>query len=108
MLRSSIWTSSDSYILLSTTITVLNTTAAGVAANNRKNITTKNWALFTNSVREINNTQIDNPKDIDIVMPIYHLIEYSDNFSWQHKTVWIKITTFFKRRVSIMLWSFSI
>ena len=30
---------------------------------------------------EINNTQIDNAKDVDIVMPLYNLIEYSDNYS---------------------------
>ena len=29
----------------------------------------------------INNTQIDNAKDIDIVIPMYNLIEYSDNYS---------------------------
>ena len=29
----------------------------------------------------INNTEIDNAKDIDIVMPMYNLIEYSDNYS---------------------------
>ena len=108
MLILGIWTSSDSYILASTTITVLNTASVGAEANDRKNIITKNWPLFTNSIREINNTQIDNRKHIDIVMPIYNLIEYSDNFSWQHKTFWIKITKFFKQHVSIILWSFSI
>ena len=30
---------------------------------------------------EINNTQIDNAKDIDTVMPMYNLIEYSDNYA---------------------------
>ena len=34
----------------------------------------------TNCLSEINNTQIDNPKDIDIVMPMYNLIEYSNNY----------------------------
>ena len=29
----------------------------------------------------INNTQTDNAKDIDVVMPMYSLIEYSDNYS---------------------------
>ena len=28
---------------------------------------------------EINNTQVGSAKDIDIVMPMYNLIEYSDN-----------------------------
>ena len=30
---------------------------------------------------EINNTQVDNAKDIDIVIPMYNLIEYGDNYS---------------------------
>ena len=72
---------SDIYTLVSAAITVPNTATAGAAANNRKNIITKNWAPFTNCISEINNTQIDNDKDMDIVMPIYNLIEYSDNYS---------------------------
>ena len=38
-------------------------------------------APFINCISEINNTQIDNAKDIDIVMPMYNLIEYSDNYA---------------------------
>ena len=38
-------------------------------------------APFTNCISEINNTQTDNTKDIDIVMRMYNLIEYSDNYS---------------------------
>ena len=41
----------------------------------------KNCAAFTNCISEINNRQINNGKDIDIVMPMYDLIEYSDNYS---------------------------
>ena len=65
---------------MNATVTVPNTAAAG-ARNNRKNIIIKNCASFTNCISEINNTQIDNAKDIDIVMPMYNLIEYSDNYS---------------------------
>ena len=46
----------------------------------------KNCALFTNGISKINNTQIDNPENIDIVMPMYYLIEYSEQTSeslWQ-------------------------
>ena len=42
---------------------------------------TRNFAPFTNCISEIDNTQIDNAKDIDIVMPMYNLIEYSDNYA---------------------------
>ena len=40
-----------------------------------KKVILKNCAPFTNCISEINNTQIDNAKDIDIVMPMYNLIE---------------------------------
>ena len=67
------------YILVSGTITVPNT-GAGANPKIRKNILTKTCALFTSFISEINNTQIDNGKKIDIVIPIYKLIEYSDNY----------------------------
>ena len=64
-------------------ITVDDISAAGAAANNtNKNVIFKNCAPFSNCIGGINNTQIDNAKDIDIVMPIYNLIEYIDNY-WE-------------------------
>ena len=41
----------------------------------------KSCAPFTNCISEINNIQVDNAKDIDIVMPMHSLIEYRDNYS---------------------------
>ena len=41
----------------------------------------KNCAPFVNCKTEIDNTEIDNAKDIDIIMPMYNLIEYGDNYS---------------------------
>ena len=81
VLMSSLCDCSDAYIFVSATITVSNTVAVAAAGNNRKNKILKNCAPFTNCISEINNTQIDNAKDIDIVMPMYNLIEYSDNHS---------------------------
>ena len=73
MLNSSLCDYSDAYILVSRTITISNT---GTVANpsNSKNIIIKNWAPFTDCISEINNTQIDNAKDIGVVMPMYNLI----------------------------------
>ena len=48
----------------------------------------KNCAPFTNCISEINNTQIDNAKDIGIVMPMYNLIEYSDNYAKTTGSLW--------------------
>ena len=87
MLRSSLCDYSDAYIHLSATIKVPNTTATGKAANNIKNII-KNCTSFTNCISEINNTQIDNAKDTDIVMPMYNLIEYRDNYSKTSGSLW--------------------
>ena len=73
---------SDPYILVKGEITVDDTSAADADANNtNKKVIFKNCAPFTNYISEINNTQIDNAKGIDILMPMYNLIEYSDNYS---------------------------
>ena len=48
----------------------------------------KNCAPFTDCISEINNTQIDNAKYIDVVMPMYNLIEYSDNYSKTSGSLW--------------------
>ena len=39
-------------------------------------------------ISDINNTQIDNAKDIEIVIPMYNLIEYSDNYSKTSGSLW--------------------
>ena len=44
--------------------------------------------MFTNAISEINNMQIDHAKDIDIVMNIYNLIEYSDNYAKASESLW--------------------
>ena len=89
MLKSSFCDYSDAYILAKGTISVNNTAAQGAAANNtNKKVIFKNCAPFTNCISEINNTQIDNAKDIDIVMPMYNLIEYSDNYAKTTGSLW--------------------
>ena len=89
MLKSSLCDYSDAYILVNGNISVNNTAAQGAAANNtNKKVIFKNCAPFTNCIREINNTQIDNAKDIDIVMPMDNLIEYSDNYAKTTGSLW--------------------
>ena len=53
-----------------------------------KKVIFKNCAPFTNCISKINNTQIDNAEYIDIVMPMYNLIEYSDNYSKTSGSLW--------------------
>ena len=47
-----------------------------------------NCAPFTNCISEINNTQIDKAKNIDVVTPMYNLIEYSNNYSKTSGSLW--------------------
>ena len=48
----------------------------------------KSCATFADCVSKIHITQIDNAKDIDVVMPIYNLIVYSDNYSETSGSLW--------------------
>ena len=89
MLKSSLCDYSNAYTFVKGTISVNNTAAQGAAVNNtNKKVIFKNCAPFTNCISEINNTQIDNAKDIDIVMPMYNLIEYSDNYVKTTGSLW--------------------
>ena len=91
MLKSSFCDYSDAYILVKGTITI-NGRGADVATRQaderNKGVSFKNCAPFINCISEINNTQIDNSKDIDIVMPNYNLIEYSDNYAKTSGSLW--------------------
>ena len=89
MLRSSLCDYSDAYILLKGSMAVNNTAADGAAANNNnKKVIFKNCALFTNCISKIDNTQIDNAEYIDKVMPMYNLLEFSDNYSKTSGSLW--------------------
>ena len=80
--RSNLCDCSDAYILVKGTITVSNAAAAGAAVNNtNKKVIFKNYAPFTDCITEINDTQMDDGQKIDVVMPMYNLIEYSDAYS---------------------------
>ena len=91
MLKSSLCDYSDAYILVKGTITITGrgADAAVREADERdKGVAFKNCAPFINCISEVNNTQIDNAKDTDIVMPMYNLIEYSDNYAKTSGSLW--------------------
>ena len=82
MLNSSLCDYSGAYILVKGTITVPNTAAAATAANNAdKKVIFKDCVPFTDCISEINNTLVDNAKDLFDVMPMNNLIERSDDYS---------------------------
>ena len=91
MLKSSLCDYSDACILVKVTITIARAgdNAASRQADERdKGLAFTNCTPFTNCISEINNTQVGNAKDIDILMPIYNLIEYSDNYAKTSGSLW--------------------
>ena len=78
MLNSNLCNYSDTYIFVKGTITITGEgadyDAKGISKRN-KEVKFKNSAPFTDSLIEINDTQADNTKDLDIVMSISNLIE---------------------------------
>ena len=89
MLSSSLCDYSDAYILVKRSISANNTAADGAAANNtNQKVILKNCTPFTNCIIKINYTQIDNAEYMDIVMLMYSLIEYSDNYSKTCGSLW--------------------
>ena len=84
MLKSSLCDYIDAYILVEGKITITKKrtgTVARQADERDKDGLFKNCALFIHWITEINMTNVDNVKDIDIVMPMYDLVEYSDNYA---------------------------
>ena len=91
MLKSSLCDYTDAYILVKGKIAIARAradVAARQADERNKGAIFKNCAAFINCISEINNTQIDNAKDIDIVMPMYNLIEYSNNYAKTTGSLW--------------------
>ena len=90
MLRSSLCDYADAYILVKGTITITGEgdDAAKQLDERNKGAIFKNCTPFTKCISRINNTDIDNAQDIDIVMPMYNLIEYSDNYSKTSGSLW--------------------
>ena len=91
MLRSNLSDYADAYILGNGNITITragNGDATKRADERDKGVTFKSCAPFTKWIGRINNTDIDNAQDTNIVMPIYNLIEYSDNYSKTSGSLW--------------------
>ena len=91
MLRSNFCDYADAHILVNGRITITGEGDDGAArrADERdKGVTFKNCAPFTKYISRINNTDIDTAQDIDIVMPMYNLIEYSNNYSKTSGSLW--------------------
>ena len=51
-------------------------------------MTFKNFAIFTNCISQISNTHSDDAEYVDIVIPMYNLIQHSDNYAKTSKRLW--------------------
>ena len=81
-IESSLCDYSDAYILVTGNIaTALN--------NNVIQVAFKNWAPFKDCRTKINNTFADYADFVNVAMPIYNLIEYSDNYSDTSGNLWV-------------------
>ena len=84
MLKFSLCDYADAYILVKETITITgakDAAAARKAGERNKGVIFKNYEPFIKCINKMNDTEVDNAQGIDIVMLIYNLIEYSDNYS---------------------------
>ena len=86
MLRSDFCDYSDAYIVVKGTIDFL-ALAANENDKTEKNVAFKNNAPFTSCISKINSTLID-IADFDIVMLMYNLLEYSQNYSMISGGLW--------------------
>ena len=91
MLKSSLCDYSDAYILVSGNIIVDEAEANDAAKRldeRNKGVIFGNYAPFIDCKNEIPKTQIEYTKDLDVVMLMYNVIEYSDNYSKTSKSLW--------------------
>ena len=77
MLRSNLCDYFDAYVWVKGKIVVTN---PNDNANFNKELTLKNNAPFISCISKINGELVENAEDLDIVMPMYHLLEYSKNY----------------------------
>ena len=77
MLRSDLCDFSDAYIIVEGAI---NLEGDNNANKRNKNLAFNNNGPFLNCISEINGVKIDNAEDLDVVMPMYSLLEYSKNY----------------------------
>ena len=84
MLRSNLCDYSDAYILVKGTITVtapgVNNNANNIRYKRNRPLILKNNAPFVSCMTRINGELIEDADDLDIVMSMYNLLEYSKNY----------------------------
>ena len=80
ILRSDLCDFSDAHIVVKGNITLTKAANRNFIDLRNRFLAFKNNTPFTNCISKINNVLIDNAEDLDIVMPMYNLLEYSKNY----------------------------
>ena len=84
MLRSNLYDYSDAYILVKGTITVtapgVNNNANNISDKRNRPLILKNNAPFVSCITRINGELIEDANDLDTVIPMFNLLEYSKNY----------------------------
>ena len=84
MLRSDLCDFSNAYIVVKGTVTVTNPDNA----KRNKSVAFKDNAPFINCISKNNGVKIDNVEDLDVVMSMYNLLEYSKNYRKKTGSLW--------------------
>ena len=84
MLRLDLCDFSDAYIVLKGIITVVRPNDT----KRNKSVVFKNNALFIDCISKFNGIQIDNAEDLDVVLPMYNLLEYSKSYRKTTGSLW--------------------
>ena len=87
---------SDPYIVVKGTIIV---EGDKYDKTRNKKLIFKTSVPFRSCISTINNTFIDNAENLDIVMPMCNLLEYSDNYSITSGSLW----NFYRDEINILL-----
>ena len=88
MINSSLCDYSDAYIFFKGTITIAQVEPPAQPQYVGKNVVFKNCTPFTDCISEIKNAQIDDAKYINVIMAMYNLVKYSDNYSKTSRGLW--------------------
>ena len=88
MLRSDLCNFSDAYTVVKGTNPLTKTNVRGIIDIRNSFLAFKNNAPFTNCISKINNGFIDNAEDLDVVMLMYNLLEYSKNYRKTTGSLW--------------------
>ena len=84
MLRLELCDFSDPYIVVKGNVTV----TEPINAKRNKSPAFRNNAPFINCISKINDEQIGNAEDLDVVMPMYNVLEFSKNYRKTTGSLW--------------------